>query len=107
MGSEWFYQERGEPVRPLTSDELREKAALGIVRKDSIVRRGWDGEWVQASRLKDITFGAPPAEMAPVFEPVEDYRKPLAPQVIRTKPQDTFRFGDKLRPCNTAVTQWR
>ncbi len=54
MPKDFYYQMMGEVVGPITGDALRQKALDGSVMPDTSVRVGMDGEWVSASRFKDL-----------------------------------------------------
>ncbi|WP_160168250.1 GYF domain-containing protein [Novipirellula maiorica] len=58
MSAQWYYQLMGEELGPFTSKQLKEKAAAGEVAPDSLIRKGPDGDWITAIRVKRL-FDAP------------------------------------------------
>jgi hypothetical protein len=56
MASEWYFQKFGSEVGPITTDELRLKAAKGIIAAETLIRRGGNGEWVAAKRFNGLKF---------------------------------------------------
>jgi hypothetical protein len=64
MAAEWFYSHGGNMVGPLTAAQLRQHAlALWVVPEDH-VRRGIEGEWMPAAKVKGL-FDPPPEPAAP------------------------------------------
>src|SRR5262245_45091882 len=59
MVAEWFYQDLGQVVGPVTSDHLRQSAREGRVGPETLVRRGPSGKWVAARKVKGLCEGAP------------------------------------------------
>ena len=49
-----YFRSMGETIGPVNGTQLREKAVKGIVKPDTMVRVGDDGEWVRASRLMNL-----------------------------------------------------
>ncbi len=58
MASQWYLNDSGQEVGPLSSSELRRLARDGRIRPDSWVRRVGEGGWIAASRVKNL-FEAP------------------------------------------------
>tara|TARA_R110002073_G_scaffold177188_12_gene335185 strand:+ start:15438 stop:16673 length:1236 start_codon:yes stop_codon:yes gene_type:complete len=58
MSGQWYYQLMGEEFGPFTSTQLKEKATAGEVGPDSLIRKGPDGDWITAIRVKRL-FDAP------------------------------------------------
>jgi chitodextrinase len=54
MPTEWYYRASGTTVGPLSATELRRRALDGCVEPDHLVRRGREGPWVPAARLKGV-----------------------------------------------------
>jgi len=65
MTAEWFYAHNGQMAGPLTADQLRQDALAGRVTGTDHVRRGANGTWVPASRVKGLFDPAPPAPTPP------------------------------------------
>lgn len=85
MAVEWFYRRAGEITGPLTAAQLREHALAEKVAPLDYVRRGADGNWVPASKVKGL-FDPPPAvEAAPDPEPVLSVAAEAAPAATNPK----------------------
>ncbi len=54
LSTEWFYQAMGDVVGPLNAAELRAHAHSGRIMCDTFVRRGPDGQWLSADRIKGL-----------------------------------------------------
>ena len=60
--SEWYFREMGQAFGPFSASQLREKAAMGRIASDTPVRKGTDGKWVEASRVKGLIARQPKAD---------------------------------------------
>ena len=70
MAKQWFYKVMGDEFGPCSAAELKEQAALGNIREDTLVRKGTDGQWVSAWRVKGLFDQTPNRPTAPsVAEP--------------------------------------
>ena len=54
MAPRWFCNLAGSELGPLSPSQLKKLAATGRLRKDDFVRKGTDGEWVRAGRVKGL-----------------------------------------------------
>ena len=54
MASQWFYEVAGKQVGPVSSAELLALAQRGTVTYDTPVRKGLDGNWVLAKRVRGL-----------------------------------------------------
>ena len=54
MATEWFYRISGETLGPVSGEELLSLAKRGRVRPSTLVRRGIQGAWVNADRVKGL-----------------------------------------------------
>jgi len=70
MSADWFYLCGGEVVGPLSADELRDQFVAGQLTRETPVRRGGEGNWVPAKKVKGLCDALP----APVSRP------PVAPE---------------------------
>lgn len=96
MATQWFYMCMGEVCGPCSSLELRALAARRTVMEDSLVRKGTEGGWVPASRVKGLfdasvgPQGTPPVDagattkLTPPESPTPPPRVPRAPPVLPT-----------------------
>ena len=59
----WYYQFGGEVHGPMPPAELRQKVAAGEVQPDTLVRKGAEGRWVRAERVRGLLqpTDSPPA----------------------------------------------
>ena len=74
LPSHWFYGGTENPIGPVTSAELFDLARQGTVIRDTPVRKGLDGMWVPANRVRGL-FPAPNATSAPT--PPVAYPSPM------------------------------
>lgn len=58
MAVKWYSLEHATIVGPLTTSQFRERAAQGRIDQNTSVRRGSQGEWIPAGRVKGL-FDAP------------------------------------------------
>ncbi|HVA46102.1 MAG TPA: DUF4339 domain-containing protein [Pirellulales bacterium] len=56
--ADWFYKVMGEEYGPISSAELKEKAADGTIDQSSLIRKGRDGDWISAHKTS-LSFGGP------------------------------------------------
>ena len=61
--NQWFYQIMGETFGPVSPSELRQLAQASTISVDTLVRKGADGDWVRAERVKGLW--GPAKEPAP------------------------------------------
>ena len=54
VASQWFYEVAGKQVGPVSSAELLALAQRGTVTYDTPVRKGLDGNWVLAKRVRGL-----------------------------------------------------
>ncbi len=54
MSDDWFCKIEGKKVGPLTGQQLRTIVAKGKLRPEHLVRRGGEGPWVPAGRVKGL-----------------------------------------------------
>ncbi len=99
MATEWFCIITGKQFGPLSSKQIRTMAASGRLAPDDQVRRGADGSWVAASRVKGLFTedGAPtgltdstdlpePMGVIPAPETKPPAKKPPAKAAPKPKP---------------------
>ena len=72
MPSNWYVFDDGKQYGPIAGRKLKEWAAEGRITPQSKVRKGENGQWASASRVKGLFPVMPkPEEMAPsVSSPV-------------------------------------
>jgi hypothetical protein len=54
MAGEWYYKFMGDIVGPKSTNELRKCASNGEIQFDTWVRKGENGEWVTAEKIKGL-----------------------------------------------------
>lgn len=59
----WYFQVVGQPRGPLTYQQLKQHADEGIVKRDTLVRKGISGTWCQAREVTCIW----PLSVTPFF----------------------------------------
>ncbi len=65
MASQWFYEIAGKQLGPVSSAELLALAQRGIVAYETPVRKGPDGNWASAKRVRGL-FPEPNAASPPL-----------------------------------------
>ena len=58
MTREWFFQAMGQDLGPLTAGELKAKVSNGQIQPETLIRKGTDGNWVFAAKVKGL-FAVP------------------------------------------------
>lgn len=76
MTREWYFQVMGQELGPLSGGELKAKVANGQVQPDTLIRKGVEGKWLFAAKIKGL-FAVPE-------EP------PAAPLVAKSKSSATM-----------------
>ncbi|HVA45034.1 MAG TPA: DUF4339 domain-containing protein [Pirellulales bacterium] len=79
--ADWFYQVMGTEIGPVSSSELKEKAADGTITRETFIRGGCDGDWISAEKTS-LSFGGR-------AEPVIDTSKSKMPRVNAAQTQDS------------------
>jgi hypothetical protein len=84
MAAQWYYQVMGEAVGPMSASELKHAAQTGKVMPESLVKKGADGDWVLAERVKGL-FEQPEAsteeEGEPTGESNDGQSQPAVPAI--------------------------
>ena len=81
----WYVRKGSKEHGPFASRQLKKLAAEGKIKPDTPLRRGEDGAWVRAAKVKGLFADAPAAQPA---EPAQ------APPPCKTR---TDRRGDAGR----------
>ncbi len=76
MTREWYFQVMGQELGPLSGGELKAKVANGQVQPDTLIRKGVEGKWLFAAKVKGL-FAVPD-------EP------PAAPPIAKSKSSATM-----------------
>lgn len=79
MAIGWYCEIDGEEHGPLSADQLKTMAQIGQLTRDSLVRKGADGPWVPARRVRSL-FDESEIPLAPLADAV-----PVA-RLIETAP---------------------
>jgi len=51
---EWYFQTMGQELGPFSAAELKTKVENGQIQFDTMIRRGVDGKWLFAERVKGL-----------------------------------------------------
>ncbi len=106
MSMQWYFQVMGSDVGPLSPAELADKVKRGQIQADTLVRKGADGKWMPADRIKGLLppppeADPPPPEKMPVAATTSSAVVKSKTDVIARDPQvdeddETYHFnGDK------------
>lgn len=71
---DWYFQVMGQELGPFTAAELKAKVETGQIQRDTMVRRGVEGKWLYADRVKGLL-------------PEAEHQPPLIP--LRMKPKSS------------------
>ncbi len=61
MATGWYFEFNGQRHGPVSSNDLKEKAAQGFVTPDTKIWRNPNEGWVPARKIQGLTFGSPSA----------------------------------------------
>jgi general secretion pathway protein G len=110
--AEWHYRVTGRTFGPFSDQQLKERAASGEVTEDTEVRKGADGEWMPAWRVKGLFGeGETPAEPSgqsgvvdagAVAPPIHEQPPSVPEQAAQAEPSLKQGSGFKLG-CLVAV----
>jgi len=65
MSADWFCKIGEKRIGPLNGQQLKTFAAQGQLKPEHLVRRGSEGPWVPAGRIKGLFVGGTPGEGPP------------------------------------------
>ena len=88
MASEWFCQIAGAELGPLSGQQVKTMAAQGRLHPDDVLRRGADGPWLPAGRVKGLFPADQPAAETPTAPAAEApaESKPPAKKIAKSLP---------------------
>jgi len=69
MASEFFCTLNGKPAGPFSADELKGLAVVGKLSPSDFLRKGKEGEWVSASKFKNLFEEKQSAPLPPDRQP--------------------------------------
>jgi hypothetical protein len=75
MATQWYYKVMGEEFGPVSPSQLKQLALARQVLQDTLVRKGTEGDWVLAERVKGL-FGGPGQESAASQARADDVAQP-------------------------------
>lgn len=83
MSKQWYFQVMGAEVGPLSPAELADKVKRGQIQADTQVRKGADGKWMSADRIKGLLQPVPEdipstAPTTPVVASVTSSEQPVS-----------------------------
>jgi WD40 repeat protein len=86
MADEWYYRNStGQEKGPVTAQKLKQLAELGRIEPDNEVKKGPEGRWTAASKVKGLLDAAPP--------------KPTATKTARPSWKEPLEGGEKTEPA--------
>ena len=72
MSNDWYVRIGGQEYGPCSGDELRQYASDGKIDAQTEVKKGIDGQWVAAEKVKGLFAESPPSPpKAPDLQPVK------------------------------------
>ena len=88
MASEWFCQIAGTELGPLSAQQVKAMVVEGRLHPDDVIRRGADGAWLPASRVKGLFPADEPATEASATPAAKKIAKslPVAKQSAAAEP---------------------
>ncbi len=82
MSADWYLHLDDRQYGPLSAAELKRYASEGRMTPETLVRKGEEGTWVPASRVKGLHFAGPPSLPARLPQQLPAQ----APQAVPAKP---------------------
>lgn len=79
MLSEWFYKTAEAEIGPVTANQLLSLAQSGTVLPSTLVRKGKEGQWVAANRIKGLFADVQPIGSATTESNPENVGRQLPP----------------------------
>ncbi len=65
MTAEWYYRtSTGQEKGPVTAQKLKELAVFGLIEPTTEIRKGAEGRWITANKVKGLLDAAPPKPTA-------------------------------------------
>jgi len=99
--SDWYYQIMGEVIGPLTANELRIHAQHHhCIYPDTLVRKGVEGQWVSADRVKGLLDTEQPPSPLPHSLPSARTTPALQPSKL---PEEEPRREKACPFCGEAI----
>lgn len=93
MAAKWFYSNSGQPVGPMTSQQLKSLVGEGTIRPDTPVIKEGMQEWIPAEQVEGLFAAAPAPPDAPQAPPVP------APQVAPPQAPDGGASVSQVAPA--------
>ena len=76
---QWYWAKDGQQHGPFSPEDIQRMAAAGEIRPEDLLWREGLLNWVAASRVSELTFGAPKSPQAPEPQapgPTEGFEAP-------------------------------
>ncbi len=101
MSEKWYYTQSGQVHGPIPARELKRLAQSGELRPTDSVRRGDQGQWVRANKVRGLQWTAASSDAKPQPEP----QRPVTPartvsDSSKVHPRSAS-GGDPARPQGT------
>jgi hypothetical protein len=87
---DWYFQVMGQELGPFTATELKAKVETGQIQRDTMVRRGIEGKWLFAERVKGLL--------------PEPEHQPVIPLRMKPKSSTTLPVVNDLPPHHVGET---
>ena len=82
MAEQWFCHLEGRAVGPFAPRVVVEMAAAGQITPDTLVRKGTDGTWREASKVSGLAVHILPCEVSQSLVPCADCGRMTSPQAL-------------------------
>lgn len=94
---EWYVKVKGEGVGPISSPQLRKLSSDGTVHRSTLIRKGEDGRWIAAGKVKGLFI---PLDRAP-----GSVNAPSAPAEANSEEPEYYYSTDGRREGPVSLTQ--
>jgi len=88
MAAEWYYESRGIGHGPLSASELKRLAQTGKILPDALVKKGVEGKWVRAERVRGLFEPIHQPSRQEADSPSELAGPPPLPRPLREEEDD-------------------
>jgi hypothetical protein len=99
MPSQWYYQSMSAELGPYSADQMREHAASGRIAADTLVRKGKDGKWVNAARIKGLLGQPERPQQSRSAASTASIQRPQTSKLARIHP-DVIPASNRKSPPN-------
>lgn len=68
MANEWYFQAKGRRFGPISTKLIKQQVEAGRVLPDTLVRKGEEGDWLPAGKVRGLIDTATPEETDTAFD---------------------------------------